>query len=184
VLGVFGVLAVAAFVIGAVLVATSRSPGLQQNTADQLVSYPSNHQPLAAAATLPRLGGGAPVSVGGDRGHPMVINFWASWCTECQKELKAVAAVARRHIVAFVGVDTNDTSTSHALSLLRKADATYPVGTDTAALAIKYNAPGLPVTAFVNAKGRVVAYYLGALNKRDLSRWATELAHGQSLTRP
>ncbi len=176
-----GIIALAGLVLAAVLAVTTNTR-LSSSSLDQLLTYKAGHRPMAPAARLGRLGGGAPVSVGGATGHPMVVNFWASWCTACQRELKAVASVAREHIVRFVGVDTNDSSPSQALALLHKAGATYPVGKDNASLAIKYNAPGLPYTVFVNAKGRVVADYLGALNKAELSRFVRELARGQAVT--
>ncbi len=178
----FGVLALAGLVLAGVLVATSNSSRLTDKVGSQLLTYRAGHQPLAATATLRRLGGGPDVSVGGAVGHPTVVNFWASWCTACQQELAAVAAVAREHVVPFIGVDTNDTSASQALALLHKVGATYPVGEDNASLALKYNAPGLPTTAFVNAKGRIVAVYLGAITKTALNRFVHELSRGEAIS--
>lgn len=184
VLFVIGVVALAGFVTAAVLVANSKSSNLQMTSADQLVTYSASHQVAPAHTTLQRLGGGSQVSVGGDTGHPMIVNFFASWCPACQRELSAVATVARENIVPFVGVDTDDTSAAKALSLLHKAGATFPVGVGVASLAERYGAHNLPTTAFVNAKGKVVALYLGALNRTDLTRWAEELARTGTLSRP
>jgi len=133
---------------------------------------------VAPAFSLPRLSGGAPVSLVGFRGTPVILNFFASWCPHCQAELNAVATVARETSgrVAVVGVDSNDTS-SAAARLLGAAHATYPVGVDAhAKVASAYLLTALPVTYFVSAQGRVVGYALGSQTVASLDRWVTRLS--------
>ena len=50
----------------------------------------------APAFSLPRLGGGQAVTLASTRGTPTVVNFFASWCTDCQAELGAFAALSAR----------------------------------------------------------------------------------------
>jgi thiol-disulfide isomerase/thioredoxin len=65
------------------------------------------------------------------RGHPVVVNEWASWCGPCQFEFPTYqkVAVAFGRKVAFMGVDEKDSS-SAAASFLRRFPVTYPSYTD------------------------------------------------------
>ncbi len=134
--------------------------------------------------TLPPLTGSVPVdldALGKDLHHPVILNFFASWCTPCQKEtpLLAKAAAAEQADggpIRFVGVDVNDRP-SDALPFVRKAGITYPVGMDqtfrvTSGL---YGLYGLPQTFFIDADGRVVAHTIGAVDDADLQRWMKAL---------
>jgi cytochrome c biogenesis protein CcmG/thiol:disulfide interchange protein DsbE len=138
----------------------------------------------APAFRLPRLGGGPPVSLAAERGHPVVVNFFASWCTECRAELRAFAQVAARPgDVLFVGVDTNDGSPATARGLLEAAGVRYPVAVDRAGAVAngEYLIQALPATVFVYADGRVAGHVYGALSVGELESWMARLtsnAHG------
>ncbi len=133
---------------------------------------------------LARLGGGTPISLAAlARDHVVVLNLFASWCPACAAELHAFATVARARAreVVFVGVDTNDTKPASALALLRHAGARYLVGVDTSSLAVAaaYGVENLPVTFFINARGRIVDEVLGAQTTASLSRRVAALVAGR-----
>jgi peroxiredoxin len=137
----------------------------------------------APAFSLPRLGGGAPVTLAGFRGQPVVLNFFASWCPDCRAELAAMGTVARQESgrVAVVGVDSNDTSAAAAARVLATAHATYPVGVDAhATVAGHYLLTALPVTYFLNARGRVVGAAFGAQTVASLDHWVARLGASPS----
>jgi thiol-disulfide isomerase/thioredoxin len=138
---------------------------------------------VAPAFTLPRLGGGAPVSLTAFRGAPVIISFFASWCPHCRSELAAMGSIARQNNghVAVVGVDSNDGAGGAAEKLLTAANATYPVGLDvTAQVASRYLLTALPVTYFLDARGRVVGSALGAQGVASLERWVARLTAAPS----
>jgi peroxiredoxin len=49
----------------------------------------------APAFELPRIGGGAPVSLASLRGKVVLLNFWATWCKPCEDELPAMERMNR-----------------------------------------------------------------------------------------
>lgn len=133
---------------------------------------------VAPSFSLPGLGGGRPVTLSAFRGEPVVLNFFASWCPDCQAELSALATEARAASgkVAFAGVDANETSESNAIKLLGAAGATYPVGVDTSAkVATSYLVQALPVSYFVNSEGKVVGTASGPQTVASLRRWVNRL---------
>ncbi len=138
---------------------------------------------VAPAFALPRLGGGPPVTLAATRGTPTVVNFFASWCRDCQAELGHFAALAARTTghVNVIGIDANDADGGAARTLLAKAHAIYPVGVDgQAATATAYLLTALPVTFFLDARGRVVHVALGTQTLASLTHWTDALTAGST----
>ena len=108
-------------------------------------------------------------------GHPVIVNFFASWCEPCQKETPLIARFYREKQghVAIIGVDVND-SASKAMAFVRKSGVTYPVAVDPMPMktAIAYNLPGLPVTFFLNARHIIVKRVYGPVTEAELASGA------------
>jgi len=156
---VWVVVAVAtAGVIGAALLAGSGGPG----------SQPDRQAP---AFQLPRLDeANRTVSLSDYRGRPVVVNFWASWCVPCQKELPDFQAAAAdlEGRVAFLGVNEQDFRDG-ALSFLSKTGVRYPSGFDPQGrMMTAYSLRGLPATAFVSPTGALLELHTGQINGSDL----------------
>lgn len=108
------------------------------------------------------------------KGHPVVINFWASWCQPCQEEMPIIEAAYQKYRgdgVIFVGVDFEDKADA-AMAFVRQYGVTYPVGPDTTNgdIAIAYGVTGTPETAFVGRSGVVTQKVGGALDDRTLEQ--------------
>ena len=97
------------------------------------------------------------------RGHPVVVNLWASWCEPCRFELPFLQrqAVKRGGRVAFIGVNSGD-NRDDARTLNARYPMPYPSIEDPRqALTGRYGAVGLPATAFYDARGRRVLVHQG-----------------------
>ena len=66
-------------------------------------------------------------TIAGVKGHPVVVNNWASWCGPCREEFPYFQSQAAQHLdqVAFLGVDSED-STDAAETYLRDNPLPYP----------------------------------------------------------
>jgi cytochrome c biogenesis protein CcmG/thiol:disulfide interchange protein DsbE len=98
------------------------------------------------------------------RGHPVVVNVWGAWCTQCVGEFPYLATASARYgrQVAFVGVDSNDNS-GNARKFLASHPVSYPSYTSTPqALAPLAAIQGMPETIFIDARGKVVHIQVGA----------------------
>ena len=104
------------------------------------------------------------------RGHPVVINFWASWCVPCKAEAPRLVAAAERHLgtVAFLGIDVQDFRTD-ARAFLERYRTNYVSLRDGGPDAYDaYGLTGIPETYYLDANGRVVTHSLGEVSTAEL----------------
>jgi len=98
------------------------------------------------------------------RGHPVVINKWASWCGPCRAELPILQQVAteRGKEIAFVGVNARDKRPA-AERFIAQYPAPYPSYEDPGeTIARELKAPSnFPVTLFVDKDGKTVFTHQG-----------------------
>lgn len=91
------------------------------------------------------------------RGRPIVVNKWASWCEPCREEFGVFqhVSVSDGREVAFIGIDSGDSSRVDAAAFLRSFPVSYPSYYDKsgqAGLAITDSA-NTPVTVFYDRAG-------------------------------
>jgi cytochrome c biogenesis protein CcmG, thiol:disulfide interchange protein DsbE len=128
----------------------------------------------APAFTLPSLRDPAQqVSLSAYRGHPLIVNFFASWCVPCKKETPLLAGFYRASHgkVVIIGVDADD-SASNARSFVTASGVGYPVGFETTpAIANAYGVSGIgiPETFFLDARHRIVKRVLGGVTMKELT---------------
>jgi len=128
--------------------------------------------PAAPAFSLPVLGhSGQQIALSDYAGQPLIVNFFASWCSPCQQETPLLAKFYRTEHgkVAIVGLDEND-GLANATSFAHKEGVSYPVGFDPGVTAASaYGVAGLPQTFFLDAKHRIVDRVFGAVTLADLN---------------
>lgn len=124
--------------------------------------------------------GRALVSLATAQGKPVVLNFWASWCVPCRREMPSFQAVheATKERVSFLGVNHQD-QRGPALELLAETGVRYPSGYDPQGkVAFAYGLYGMPTTIFISADGQVLERRTGELSRAELEATITRLFGG------
>jgi len=130
--------------------------------------------PAARSFTLKELDQpGQQISLAKYAGKPVIINFFASWCTPCKKETPLLAKFYKSSHgkVVIIGVDANDEA-GPAKKFVQAADVTYPVAVDPfpAKTTTSYGVFALPQTFFLNSRHRIVKKILGDVTLTQLTK--------------
>lgn len=121
------------------------------------------------------------------RGRVVVLNFWATWCGPCVKEMPDLAAIQNQYAALGVQVIGASADTLAEQKLVRefiaKVKVNFPVwlGATTEDMARFGLGPGLPGTAVIGRDGKIVAVYQGVIKEADLKKQLdTLIAKSQS----
>lgn len=117
--------------------------------------------------TLPGLDGDT-IALSDLRGKIVVINFWASTCTPCVKEMPILDAAHRDlgESVAFVGVDVFE-SVKAGTAMVERTKVTYPQARDARSeLFARFGGRQLPHTVVVDASGHLAARHNKVITSR------------------
>ena len=123
--------------------------------------------PVLEVATID----GKPWRLADHRGHWVVVNYWATWCGPCLKEMPELSALdAMREDVDVIGLAYEDTTPADLQAFLGKHPVVYPVAVvDVYSPPAAFDAPrGLPTTWLIAPDGRVAHHFLGPVTAADL----------------
>ncbi|HUN26013.1 MAG TPA: TlpA disulfide reductase family protein [Steroidobacteraceae bacterium] len=126
--------------------------------------------------TLPARAGGT-VSLDQFKGQVVMINFWASWCEPCRKEMPLLNDIYRQYgPMGFTLIGVNvEPERSSALAWLKQTPVSFPVLFDaTSKVSQLYGVPGMPTTVFIDRKGNVRMLHQG-YNPGDENAYLDEI---------
>lgn len=113
------------------------------------------------------------------RGTPTVANFFASWCTECDRELPGFARVSDelRGKVQFVGINSQETGNAMLMPNRHGVDW-WPLASDIGGgngreLSRALGARGMPLTVFYDENGEILHVQLGGISESQLRAFIT-----------
>ncbi|HWP84173.1 MAG TPA: TlpA disulfide reductase family protein [Terriglobia bacterium] len=108
------------------------------------------------------------------RGKVVVLNFWATWCGPCAKEMPIFVEAQKRYgprgvVILAASLDAEETK-AQIPEFMQKYKMNFPVlvGATVDHLHLLAMGDGLPGTVFLDAEGRVFARIFGEAKKKDV----------------
>lgn len=121
---------------------------------------------------------GSPLALAGLRGRPLLVNFWATWCPPCVKEMPLLDGFYKQYAaqnMQLLGIAIDGPTA--VKGFLAKTPVAFPIalaGADGTGLArtLGNQLGALPYTVLADAQGRIVQRQMGELTAAQLTEWA------------
>ncbi|OOG48807.1 thioredoxin [Rhodanobacter sp. C06] len=120
---------------------------------------------------------GKPYDLAAERGHWVIVNFWATWCVPCIKEMPDISRyVATHKDVRAIGLAYEDSEPADIKAFLAKHPVVYPVAQVTLDKPVKdFDEPrGLPTTYLIAPDGTVATHFIGPIDAAKLDAAITK----------
>ncbi len=112
---------------------------------------------------------GNPVRLSSFRGKGVVLNFWATWCAPCRREIPWFIQMQKKYGprgLQVIGVSMDDGGNKAVEQFVDKTGMDYPVLFDDGHASSVYGATEiLPTTYYISRNGKVVAFVKGVISK-------------------
>ena len=116
---------------------------------------------------------GTTFDLAAQKGKWVIVNYWATWCGPCVKEMPALSAFVSGHDdVTAIGLAFEDTDRADLEAFLKKHPVSYPIAqVDIDNPPTAFDVPrGLPMTYVIAPDGSVAKQFIGPINEKDLAR--------------
>lgn len=121
------------------------------------------------------------------RGQPVILNFWASWCVPCRREMPALQATAARYAAdGLLLLGMNQTyldDLAAARAFVEELGLTFPNSRDLSGAVGRdaYQVVGIPTTVFIDREGEVAHIQIGEMSLEQITSYTERLIAGQPL---
>jgi thiol-disulfide isomerase/thioredoxin len=114
---------------------------------------------------------GKPFDLAAQRGTWTIVNFWATWCGPCLKEMPELSALdAMREHVEVIGLAYDDIEPAALKAFLQTHPVVYPIAlVDTYKPPADFATPrGLPTTYLIAPDGKVAKHFIGPITAKEI----------------
>lgn len=114
---------------------------------------------------------GSAYDLAGHRGKWVVVNFWATWCAPCLKEMPELSALAAMHEhIEVIGLAYEEIEPEAMRAFLQKHPVVYPIAiVDVYSPPADFDTPrGLPMTYLIGPDGSIARQFLGPVTALEL----------------
>ena len=125
----------------------------------------------APSFDLPGLADPKPLALDALKGHPFVLNFFASWCVPCRQEHPLLMRLATENHIPLYGIAYKDKPADSSRLLASFGDPYRQVGIDQdGRVGLNFGVYGVPETYVIDSKGVIQKRFVGPLTAESVEK--------------
>jgi len=118
------------------------------------------------------------------RGHPVMLNFWATWCAPCQVEMPELQAAFEKHQedgLIMLALDYDEPESAVRSFFYEEFNLTFtPLLDEDGVVAANYGIYNFPSTLFVDPDGVIQAIHRGPMVQSQIEVYLSKIIPGQT----
>jgi thiol-disulfide isomerase/thioredoxin len=112
------------------------------------------------------------------KGKGVLVNFWASWCHPCTREMPAIQNIYdeyKNEGIEVLAINMDETEKAINIFLDSNPSLNFPILMNGGPVSDEYGVFGLPTSVFINPDGTIQKNHAGELNEEQLHVFINEI---------
>ena len=111
-------------------------------------------------------------TLAGERGHWVLVNFWAPWCPSCIQEIPELNSLQKQHHdLQVIGVAVMYKNRSEVMDVVQRQAISYPIVLGNEDIAGDFGGmAGLPTSFLYTPDGKLVGHHAGPLTQEEIEQ--------------